>query len=99
MSGGGDDGLGRTETDQAAARANTLPSDEPRPVAAGGTPRLPTASRDDFAITSEIGRGGIGRVVRARDPLFGRTIAVKELLSDQPVARLRFLREAMITAR
>lgn len=52
--------------------------------------------------STEIGRGGIGRVVLAFDSHMGRSVAVKELLFDDcPVPApvlLRFLREARVTA-
>jgi eukaryotic-like serine/threonine-protein kinase len=44
-------------------------------------------------------RGGIGRIRIAQDRRLGRTIAVKELLTAAPSARLRFTREAALTAR
>jgi WD40 repeat protein/tRNA A-37 threonylcarbamoyl transferase component Bud32 len=56
-----------------------------------------TASRYD--LVDEHGRGGLGRVMRARDRELGRTVAIKELLRRGRVAELRFLREALITAR
>ncbi len=62
-----------------------------------------------YEILGEIGRGGIGRVLRAMDAHIGREVAIKELLpqftssgSRDPVTRksqteLRFLTEARIT--
>lgn len=44
-----------------------------------------------------IGRGGMGRVVAARDRRLGRRVAIKELLFDHMAAR--FENEARITAR
>lgn len=60
---------------------------------------LPSCSPAQFELGEEVGRGGIGRVLRARDPVFDRPIAIKELHSTSSNARVRFLREAMITAR
>ncbi len=87
----------------------TAPSDALAATAAApsseGTQRegvldgLETFPPSTFEVGAELGRGGIGRVFRARDPMFDRPIAIKELLSDRPEARARFLREAMITAR
>jgi len=56
---------------------------------------------------TEIGRGGIGRVVVRRDVLLGREVAVKELLPEFQPSRgseakdiaERFLTEAKVTAR
>jgi WD40 repeat protein/serine/threonine protein kinase len=61
--------------------------------------RLPTIEQSNYKLTSEIGRGGIGRVVRAHDRRLDRTVAVKELLDPHGDAEERFVREALITAR
>jgi len=45
------------------------------------------------------GHGGIGRVLRARDHELGRVLALKELMSSNPVAEARFEREIRLTAR
>jgi WD40 repeat protein len=66
----------------------------------GGDERdLPRVAPDNYALGPEIGRGGMGRVLSARDRRIGRTVAVKEILASDPVARARFEREARITAR
>lgn len=54
---------------------------------------------DRYQILGEHGRGGLGRVSRANDKELGRPVAIKELLSRGDVGEIRFLREAMITAR
>ena len=54
---------------------------------------------DRYELLAEQGRGGLGRVVRARDRHLGRTVAVKELLRKSDLAETMFVREAMITAR
>ena len=53
---------------------------------------------DNYLLGAEIGRGGMGRVVSARDRRIGRAVALKEMLATDPVARTRFEREARITA-
>ncbi|HEV7559084.1 MAG TPA: serine/threonine-protein kinase, partial [Kofleriaceae bacterium] len=88
------------------------PADETRtsrePLCAGASsepvePRLaaPLQTRDPerYEILGEHGRGGLGRVFRARDKELGRDIAVKELLERGHTTEVRFLREALITAR
>jgi len=50
-------------------------------------------------LIAEHGRGGLGRVFRARDLQLGRQIAIKELISRNASAEIRFFREALITAR
>ena len=56
---------------------------------------------DRYEIVSEIGRGGMGVVYLARDPLLGRDVAVKLIPPGmlQPNAEERFRREARVVAR
>ncbi|MCB9703489.1 MAG: protein kinase [Myxococcales bacterium] len=60
---------------------------------------LPAIDRDGYAIGSVFARGGIGRILRARDRTLDRPVALKELLVRSPHAEERFIREALITAR
>jgi len=60
---------------------------------------LPIVSRDVYRIDGEIGRGGMGRVLRARDHRVGRAVAIKEVLTPSRELAVRFEREALITAR
>ncbi len=67
-----------------------------RPAAPGGDECL-----GRLQILAELGRGGMGRVVEARDPQLGRAVAVKLLIdaSQCTGAQLaRFVSEARITA-
>jgi eukaryotic-like serine/threonine-protein kinase len=63
----------------------------------------PTATQfrdpDRYQILGEHGRGGLGRVSRAHDRELSRDVAIKELISRGHVGEVRFLREALITAR
>ncbi len=52
-----------------------------------------------YELVAEHGRGGLGKVNRARDKDLGRDVAIKEMLCPGGVAEARFVREAMITAR
>src|SRR5215471_4257648 len=52
-----------------------------------------------YHIMGEHGRGGLGRVSRAHDRELGRDVAIKELISRNSTDEIRFLREALITAR
>ena len=85
-----------TRTNETRSEAEPGPAPEPdlRPVA-------PTQVRDPhrYEIIAEHGRGGLGRVSRAHDRELGRDVAIKELLSRGHVSELRFMREALITAR
>jgi WD40 repeat protein len=60
-------------------------------------PRLRDPER--YQLIGEHGRGGLGRVSRVHDRDLGRDVAIKELISRAPISELRFLREALITAR
>jgi eukaryotic-like serine/threonine-protein kinase len=64
-----------------------------------GDHELGQATTDRYRITGEVGRGGIGRVLRALDQVLDRQVAVKELFSASEGTRKRFVREALITAR
>src|SRR5262249_46023766 len=52
-----------------------------------------------YVITREIARGGMGRVLGARDRRLGREVAIKEVLANDGALARRFEREARITAR
>lgn len=55
-----------------------------------------------YELLGELGRGGMGRVWRARDPLLERVVALKTIAVDflaEPGTRARFLREARSAAR
>src|SRR6266545_6701518 len=64
-----------------------------------GAPMLDRLGR--YVIESEIGKGGMGVVYRARDERLGKIVAVKVLLDSEtvgPEARLRLRREAQAAA-
>ncbi|MBX3472298.1 MAG: serine/threonine protein kinase, partial [Planctomycetes bacterium] len=71
-------------------------------VEVGALPRVASAppGAPRLEVTGELGRGGMGRVLRARDPAIGREVAKKVLLDPteaSPDARARFLHEARVT--
>jgi serine/threonine protein kinase/WD40 repeat protein/tetratricopeptide (TPR) repeat protein len=57
----------------------------------GGEPR--------YELENEVARGGLGRIMRAKDRKLQRVVAVKELISSNKKAAERFLREGLLTAR
>jgi eukaryotic-like serine/threonine-protein kinase len=54
---------------------------------------------DRFQLGAEVARGGMGRVVAARDERLGRAVAIKEALDGDAATLRRFEREVQITAR
>ena len=63
-----------------------------------GTAELPVVAREHYQHLGEFARGGLGRIVRARDQRTGRVVALKEMIVASNVAARRFAREALITA-
>ncbi|HTR55780.1 MAG TPA: serine/threonine-protein kinase, partial [Kofleriaceae bacterium] len=60
---------------------------------------LPPIDPRAYALGVEVGRGGMGRVLAARDLRVGRPVAIKELLGRSHSLAARFEREARVTAR
>jgi len=68
--------------------------------------RLPVADLGDarpeearYDVVEEVGKGAMGKVLRAEDTLLGRAVALKLLgIEDDGSARARFLREAQLTS-
>jgi eukaryotic-like serine/threonine-protein kinase len=59
---------------------------------------LPLVSSASYVQLDEVGRGGLGRIVRARDARTGRMVAIKEMRVESADAAARFVREALVTA-
>ena len=93
--------LGSAADDTIAAAGSGAPT-APAKVRAGGQAdldQLPPIDPRFYAVGAELARGGMGRILAARDRRLGRPVAIKELLRAAPGARARFEREARITAR
>lgn len=68
-------------------------------VAEPGEARQLLPAGERYTLGEELGRGGMGSVVLARDNVLGRTVAMKRLLSSKPPRETlrRFLQEAQVT--
>ncbi|HMG22647.1 MAG TPA: serine/threonine-protein kinase, partial [Kofleriaceae bacterium] len=85
--------------DDATRTADRTVAPPPRRSESDPSGPFPPRSRARYEILGEHGRGGLGRVSRARDRELGRDVAIKELIQRGDVREVRFLREALITAR
>ncbi len=64
-------------------------------------PDLPLASVDaqNYDVGDEVARGGLGRILKAHDKRLNRPVAIKVLRVRDRDAELRFMREALTTAK
>ncbi len=72
------------------------------PTNAMSTPPESFTTIGPYRIEGELGRGGMGVVLKAKDPLLGRSVAVKLLHPGalrEPESRRRFVQEARALAR
>ncbi len=89
-----------THVDRCAACASLVAN-----LGAIGTPApadhrdLTSVDPDHYVFADEIARGGMGRILRARDRRLGREVAIKENFVKHGINARRFEREARITAR
>jgi serine/threonine protein kinase/tetratricopeptide (TPR) repeat protein len=74
-------------------------ANEGRAAAAGDAARLPVVGREHYAVEGEFARGGMGRILSARDRRLSRPVALKELQAAATADAGRFVREALVTAR
>jgi tetratricopeptide (TPR) repeat protein len=74
-------------------------SEETRPSSRGAARTGPLRQHVRYEVERELARGGLGRVLIARDRRLNRTVALKELLDGDSESRERFEREVRITAR
>jgi WD40 repeat protein/serine/threonine protein kinase len=59
---------------------------------------LPIVDDANYERYEEFARGGLGRIVRAKDRRTGRVVALKEMLGNADETARRFAREARVTA-
>ncbi|HTL37408.1 MAG TPA: serine/threonine-protein kinase, partial [Kofleriaceae bacterium] len=101
---GTDDTLPAAATDTlpatAAETAAGTVASTVRGHAAGVEPlELPAVERSAYELREVLGAGGMGKVIVARDKRLGRLLAVKVAKVSDPGLRVRFTREAVLTAR
>ncbi len=75
---------------------DSLASERPKPVEPEGT-----VAEERYEVLSLLGRGGMGEVLRVRDRVLERTVALKRLRPDRQRSRntfTRFREEAQVTA-
>ena len=92
-----------TPTDEKeAAPIDTDPTVHAPPRMEGGSRSeglLPVVDPSHYSILGELARGGLGRILRARDLRLDRPVALKEMLTPAREADPRFIAEALFTAR
>jgi tetratricopeptide (TPR) repeat protein len=74
------------------------PSDH-GPVVQPASPEMPRAHPERYQLLGELARGGMGTILKGRDPDLGRDLAVKVLRADlagRPAAVQRFVEEAQV---
>lgn len=69
------------------------------PHAVADLPSLPRVNDDTYAIGTEIARGGMGKILAARDRRLRREVVIKVMRREHGFIDPRFEREALITAR
>jgi WD40 repeat protein/tRNA A-37 threonylcarbamoyl transferase component Bud32 len=84
--------------DDSQAESTLTAEEDVSPLPLEASP-MPFRDAGRYDVRGEHGRGGLGRVLRARDKELGRDVAIKELLQRGHRAETRFLREALVTAR
>jgi WD40 repeat protein len=75
--------------------AGTLPG----PYTVADLPSLPRVDDSMYAIGTEIARGGMGKILAARDRRLRREVVIKVMVRESGRIDPRFEREALITAR
>lgn len=87
------------EARQTSGHASTMPASDDERHNRWDLSQLPVIDPALYSIGGEIARGGIGRIMRARDSRLRRPVALKELLETHGSASERFVREALLTSR
>ena len=101
MSGRADDVRGELTVSSAvsAATAGSIATGAPLDGAGAGLLGLRQVSDDDYALSSQLARGGMGQIVKGLDLRQDRVVAIKRPLRLDATSLSRFVREARMTAR
>src|SRR5688572_24859419 len=92
---------GRWSDDQATAVVDAIGTATDAPVDAPTTAATPGVRLGRYLVIEELGRGGMGRVLRAYDPKLQREVALKQLRSQalDESGQARLVREARAMAK
>jgi serine/threonine protein kinase len=69
------------------------------PVVQPASPEMPRTASDRYQLLGEVARGGMGVILKGRDPRLGRDMAFKVLKTEhvgKPAAEQRFVEEAQV---
>src|SRR4051812_14951534 len=98
-SGSGPTGPGQTQDATADTLASGAAITAPRAADAAAYEELIEVDPQHYRLEGELARGGMGRIVIARDRRLDRQVALKLLREDTATLRGRFEREVRITAK
>ena len=94
------DEIGKTiDTEVPRVVLDSSPDEPSAPIVRPTSKQIPKGDGDRYQIQGEIARGGMGAILKGRDPELGRDLAIKVLLDehrDKPAVIQRFVEEAQI---
>ncbi len=90
--------VGTTSVPAGTSRASALIRSGTSKLGSRDEDELPIVDDANYERLEEFARGGLGRIVKAKDRRTGRIVALKEMLGDAALTAQRFAREARVTA-